>query len=446
MKYNLCLVAVVGLLLAACSSPSATDAVETDAQRNVLWFDATANFHRFTFKDSITYYLELSKEVGVTDVVVDMKPITGEVLYPSKIADQIIEWEGEYDPGKRDTTWDMLSYFIEEGHRLGLKVHASVNVFVAGHNFFDRGLLYDDPSKSDWQTLSYMPEGMVPITQRKNKYSAMLNPARRDVQEYQLSIMRELVTMYPELDGIILDRVRFDGIESDFSDTSKKLFETYIGQEVARFPEDIFSYAKDDKGEYKRVEGELYKQWLEWRAKIVHDFIYEAREEIKAINPDILFGDYTGAWYPIYFDVGVNFASRDYDPSKDFDWATPKYKDYGYADALDLFFTGNYYVEVEKKEADALADTVVRKTESGLSVGSESWYTVEGSAELVNDITMGQTNVYAGLYVEQYKGDPAQFVKAVKMCRAKSQGVMIFDIVHIIRYGWWDELRQGLSD
>ena len=34
------------------------------------------------------------------------------------------------------------------------------------------------------------------------------------------------------------------------------------------------------------------------------------------------FGTYTGAWYPSYYEVGVNFASNQYDPSKDFDWAT----------------------------------------------------------------------------------------------------------------------------
>mgnify|MGYP001946390984 FL=1 len=48
--------------------------------------------------------------------------------------------------------------------------------------------------------------------------------------------------------------------------------------------------------------------------------------------------------------------------------------------------------------------------------------------------------------MEQYKDHPEQFVKALKMCRQKSQGSMIFDIVHIINYGWWDELKRGLQD
>ncbi|MBD1424854.1 alpha amylase family protein [Sphingobacterium arenae] len=431
----------VTLFFFSCNSAdnASKENIDYFVHRNILWFDATANFDRFCEKDSILFYLQKSKEVGVTDIVVDVKPITGEVLYPSKIAPVMTSW-GESKTVK-DTTWDMLSYFIEEGHKLDLKVHASTNVFVAGHNYFDRGVVYDDTSKAKWQTLSYLPEGMKLISEQKNKYSTMLNPALPQVQEYELSILKELVAMYPQLDGIILDRVRFDNLNADFSEQSKRLFEQHRGEAVKNFPADIYTFAGTE-----RKNGPLFKEWLAWRAKVIHDFIYKAREELKAIHPDIVFGDYTGSWYPLYFDVGVNFASKEYDPSEEFDWATTAYKEYGYAEALDLFTTGNYYFEVEKSELLAQTDTTKKTLESGLIVKKEDWYTVEGSAELVNKVTMGKTPVYAGLYVEQYKGHPDQFVKALKMCRQKSHGSMIFDIVHIINYGWWDQVKEGLSN
>lgn len=44
--------------------------------------------------------------------------------------------------------------------------------------------------------------------------------------------------------------------------------------------------------------------------------------------------------------MGVNFASNKYDPSKDFSWATPEYGSYGYAELIDLYTTGNYYVDI----------------------------------------------------------------------------------------------------
>ena len=51
-----------------------------------------------------------------------------------------------------------------------------------------------------------------------------------------------------------------------------------------------------------------------------------------------------------------------------------------------------------------------------------------------------------GLYVEDYKRDVNQFQKAVRMNLKESDGVMIFDIVHIIRNGWWDELKEALDE
>lgn len=76
-----------------------------------------------------------------------------------------------------------------------------------------------------------------------------------------------------------------------------------------------------------------------------------ARNEVKKVNPDISFGTYTGAWYPSYYEVGVNFASKKYDPSEDFDWATPEYKNYGYAELMDLYTTGNYYTDITIEES-----------------------------------------------------------------------------------------------
>lgn len=433
------LLIAVTLFFTSCSSKKGhEDKNQYFIDRNILWFDATANFDRFCEKDSIIYYLKKSKDAGITDVVVDVKPITGEVLYPSKIAPIMTSWGSS--GVKKDVSWDMLAFFIEEGHKLGLKVHASTNVFVAGHNYYDRGVVYEDSTKAGWQTISHLPEGFAKITDQKTKYSAMINPALKQVRDYEMSILKELVSSYPKLDGIILDRVRFDNLNADFSDSSRVAFENYISKPVDNYPADIYSFEGKE-----RKDGKLYKQWLEWRASIIHDFIYSARNELKAINPNITFGDYTGSWYPLYFDVGVNFASKDYDPSKEFDWATDKYKNFGYAEALDLFTTGNYYFEVDKSELKSQNDSTKKTLESGLVVEKEDWYTVEGSAELVNKVTMGKVPVYAGLYVEQYKDHPDQFVKALRMCRAKSQGSMIFDIVHIINYGWWNELKEGLS-
>jgi hypothetical protein len=59
---------------------------------------------------------------------------------------------------------------------------------------------------------------------------------------------------------------------------------------------------------------------------------------------------------------------------------------------------------------------------------------------------MNTVPVIGGLYVEQYKGFPEQFKRAVQMCLDKTDGLMIFDIVHIINFGWWDVLEDAIKN
>ena len=48
--------------------------------------------------------------------------------------------------------------------------------------------------------------------------------------------------------------------------------------------------------------------------------------------------------------------------------------------------------------------------------------------------------------MEDYKKDVNQFQKAVKMNLRESDGLMIFDIVHIINHGWWQALTDAVKE
>lgn len=51
-----------------------------------------------------------------------------------------------------------------------------------------------------------------------------------------------------------------------------------------------------------------------------------------------------------------------------------------------------------------------------------------------------------GLYVEDYNKDVEQFKKAVKMNLKMSDGLMVFDIVHIISRNWWNALSDAIRE
>jgi Domain of unknown function len=46
------------------------------------------------------------------------------------------------------------------------------------------------------------------------------------------------------------------------------------------------------------------------------------------------------------------------------------------------------------------------------------------------------------IYVDQYKKNKEQCIKAMQMCLDKTNGLMIFDMVHIVERDWWDAIKN----
>lgn len=439
MKKNLLMQFCVVVAMLATLSSCAPKEVAVAEKPIYMWVDCEANFERMSSLDSIAYYTEKMHAIGITDIVVDVKSIMGETLYDSKYAPYMGEFEGTIRPRE----YDMMRHFIDEGHKHGMRVHGSLNIFAGGHNFFNRGIIYNE--HPEWQSIVYRPDGqLVPISEIKTNYNGMLNPSNPEVREYQKNILVEFAERYPDADGIIFDRLRYDNITSDFSPLSREQFEAWSGITLEKYPEDIIYW----EGENMR-HGKYFKEWVEWRATIIKSFVEEAHEAIHAVNPDILIGDYTGAWYPTYYQLGVNWASTQYDPSERYpDWASENYYKTGYAELLDIYMTGLYYTLVTKDEVDAAQGRVIgQRTESGMDPNDLTYcYSVEGGAELAQAITCGVVPVVGSLYVDQYEQDAEQFAKAVRQVMKSCEGgLMIFDLVHIVSRDWWDLLEENMK-
>ena len=432
---NLLLAVLVSTSGAAFTSCGQQAAVEP-TKPALMWFDAEANFGRFNQKDSIDFYLEKIKSLGFTHAVVDVRPITGEVLFESAYAPKMEEWNGA-----KAGDFDYLGHFIEKGHQLGLEIHASLNVFCAGHNYFDRGLVYS--GHPAWASIVYNPDrGLIPITEEKEKYGGMVNPLNEEYRTHILNVLKELVGKYPALDGLMLDRVRYDGISADFSDLSRETFEAYIGEKVENFPEDILTWNKEGKRPKPEL-GKWSKKWFEWRTKTITEFMGIMRDAVKSVNPNISFGTYTGAWYPSYYEVGVNFASREYDPSQEFDWATPEYKNYGYNELLDLYATGNYYTDITIEEYKKSNNVIWNETDSQAQQGI--WYCVEGSCQQLRRILCGRPFM-GGILVDQFYDHPEKLTATIAENLKDADGLMVFDIVHIITKDLWKEVEAGMRE
>ncbi len=260
---------------------------------------------------------------------------------------------------------------------------------------------------------------LVKIGASETEFNAVfVNPVREDVRDYELSVIREICRRYP-VDGIVLDRMRYPNIYSDFSDESRKAFEDFLGRKLDRWPDDVFKrnpIPGDDV-----IRGPYFKDWVKFRATVMRNFLADAKEVINETRRGTKIGIYVGSWYPLYYDVGVNWGSPKH--SAQHEWWPDGYEETGYADLVDYIMTGCYYVHPTRADAKA--------------AGDEEWKSVEAATEESIDAVGDATFVYGSLYLYQYNTRPDKFLAAMKQCLDNTQGCMLFDLVYLRKYDWW---------
>lgn len=148
--------AVVPFLTAPASAHSSKGLATVVARHaglegRVLWMDGTANLELLDSRAKVAAVMEKCRRANLNTVVVDVKPLSGLVLYASTIAPRTREWRGRPYPAD----FDLLQTALEEGRRRGLKVHAAINVFSEGHKYHKVGPAYSRPT---WQTTVYEVE------------------------------------------------------------------------------------------------------------------------------------------------------------------------------------------------------------------------------------------------------------------------------------------------
>ena len=403
-----------------------------------IWIDAAANFPDFAnSKENILRDLTLAKNAGFTDVVVDIRPTNGDVLFTTDVGDQV-EWLGAWLPSgytkiERTANWDYLQEFIDAGHGLGLKVHAGFNTFVGGNtsSLGSDGLLFRDASKKEWATQLLTPSGIVNALDQTTFGSTFFNPVNTDVQNYLFGLLEDLAA-YNGLDGIFLDRGRFDDLDSDFSMYTKNKFEEYLGYSIVNFPADIMPPGTK-AGTLPSPLPVYFKQWLEFRAKVIHDFMEKARTRVKAINKDIQFGVYVGGWYSTYYGVGVNWASPAYNTASAYPaWATAKYKDYGYADHMDLMLIGAY-----------ASPTRVYGTTEWTIQGfcTKAMDKIKGDATVIGgpDVGNGEWATSSDAVVNQ------AITQSVDAAINACDGYFLFDMIHLKQKNQWEYVKKGID-
>jgi hypothetical protein len=484
-----------------------------NVQGRMLWIDATANVDRYDSDAKLAVLTQQIADAGFNTIVLDVKPIVGQVIYRSELATQLEEWKGK----RRDTSYDVLGGMLRHAKPLGLNVLISLNAFSEGHRLFKVGHGYGQPERqtviydyrgrlrigsathplsltkdradanalSVFSTPDRLPapsEGAFAVTLRSTgtvvdgfefggmppkvptlprggvivygtgaaaeflrrnvqpnakvqfetepnfvrmadwsgtQIPLMTNPNHPEVRKYALDILREVVGRYP-VDGVLYDdRLRYAGINADFSDITRAAFEKFLGKPV-QWPDDALSFTINQDLRRGLKPGRYYDQWMAWRALVLKRYLVEAREVVKSLRPNAVFGTYVGSWYGEYPALGHNYAAPDAEAP--FWFLSPNYRKSGSAPELDLLIPGCYYTTATIHQA--------------LTKGTEIGATVEASATLANRLARDQAWTYAGLSLVDFKDDPEGLHSALQAAVASSQGLMVFDLSHDIEPMW----------
>lgn len=394
-----------------------------------VWVEITANRNLILDGARFSEAMERCAECGIDSVILSIKDTSGFVLYPSKYAEHYSKFNDRFQ------NTDYLQQCLEIVHEKGMKLYASFDVFAEG-NKKRRSPYMKGLNRTGWMCEVYgLNQEDKPVVQLiadetpiqtigsiDDFGEVFVNPANDEVVDYELCLIEEVINRY-DIDGIVLDRVRYVGLSSDFSQLSINKWKQASGIEGEIDLSDIYRLKKID-GKVEIEYGKYFGSFNTFRAQLICDFIRKVRQLVDHADKKVEFLDYTGSWYPLYYLMAANWASPDHleeaYPATD----PAEYAKTGYIRYVDRMLSGFYYEDVEIREA--------REHHK-----PQDWYSVEGSADIAYAVTRREKPILGSLYLHQYADQPENITRAIDMCFSKSDGCMLFDLSYLVLNDWW---------
>ena len=328
----------------------------------VLWVEQFPNAKVLTTDAKVEEMISNAKMAGFTAVGFDVKGPEGFASYRKNNLSKTPYLTELTNPKKQidDTGIDLLEVITRISHLHGLKVYASFNFFTEGNiTANDYAVLNEN---QDWEQIVQRPEDKGKLLRvRASQHGrdaaagkkialAFVNPSNKEVQDFQLLRVEEVLQNYP-IDGIVLDRCRYDNLYADFSHVTRNAFADFLlaqGKQLNSFPNDAFLI--DAQGAL--VKGQYYKEWILFRSMTIKQFTDRVRaliDKYKAeVNPKLQMAAYVGSWYEVYYQNGVNWASKDFEYNQSLNFPESDiygtlYNETSYVDNLDFLMIGTYY-------------------------------------------------------------------------------------------------------
>jgi uncharacterized lipoprotein YddW (UPF0748 family) len=256
-------------------------------------------------KTELLAILDRAAQLRLNAIIFQVRPAC-DALYASPIEPWSEYLTGAMGKAPRPF-YDPLTFAVEEAHKRGLELHAWFNPYRAVH-----------PGSKSPIASNHISKTKPYLVRRYGKH-LWLDPGEKEVQDYSLSVVMDVVKRY-DVDGVHFDDYFYPYKESE-------------GGRKIDFPDDA---------SWKRfgVGGKLSRD--DWRRENVNSFIRRVYESIKATKPWVKFGvSPFGIWRPGYPAQikGFDAYSELYADSRQ--WLMKGWLDY---------FTPQLYWAIEPKE------------------------------------------------------------------------------------------------
>lgn len=392
----------------------------------VLWIEQSPNSKTFQSSSDVEQMVLKAKDAGVTAFGIDVKGPEGFVSYKKNELSHspyVSEMTSEKKKGSNPNL-DLLEEYVKYAHKHGMKVYASINVFTEGNIELNESAFL--ASHPEWEEIVQRPEdkgSLLPISQSSytGKLLTFVNPSNEEVQKLQLARFEEILKNY-DVDGVNLDRGRYDNLYADFSDISKVKFQQYLsehGKNLVSWPEDAFKISETGS----LIKGKYYNEWWAFRSGVIKEFSKNVRELVDKYSVSkgklLTLSAYVGSWYESLYQNGVNWASPNfrYDSRlalPEDSIYTEEYQKTGYIDNLDFIMIGTYYKTSKE---------------------------INKYITLGNIITNGELPVYAGMALNDLP-DPALQREIIQTGLMNASGIMLFDLC----YTNWAIQKAAIKD
>lgn len=327
---------------------------EVKFKDNILWIDQFPGALSLNGFEEIDNMIKKVKEAGFTACSIDVKGPEGYVSYKKNDISKspyISEIQVPHKKGMNPDR-DLLEDFIMVCKKYGIKVYAAINVMTEGNLVANDFPLIED--HRDWEEVLQRPEDKGKLlTVRESSADNILlyiNPSNDEAVEYQLKRYEEVLKNY-DVDGVVLDRCRYDNSYSDFSDITRDKFEAYLNnknKKLSKWPDDVFKVQDDGS----IIEGQHYLEWWIFRSQTIKDVAKKIKEIVDKYSEikkrKIEFASYVGSWYDLIYQNGINWASKDFRYDKALGFGedriyTDDYYKTAYIEYLDFIMIGTYY-------------------------------------------------------------------------------------------------------